>query len=290
MTQITYDLEKLIKQSLENFYERRIAKLSGLKLRQALQKKNPYLFRAIGLEKASELVERLLDDYMSSSDETIFGDAFFEPIAKICSGGVVAPSEGVDVAIETDSAYKAISVKSGPNIFNASQAKRMDDEFLSLQRRIYKLQKKFDPVLGHGYGKKVSLPTKNRHYRVVSGQVLWEELTGDSGFYLKLIDLMCDYPRQHRIEFEKEWDKAVNRFERDILNEFAKPDGSIDWKKLTEFNSGAREATLTKEEVMEAIDKTGNHNPEELQKELLKKREKASLLKIKRFVKEIRNK
>lgn len=242
--QMTYNLEELIKKSLEKFYERRIAKLSGLKLKQALKRKNPYLFRAIGLEKVSELVERLLDDYMSASDETIFGDAFFEPIAKICSGGVVAPSEGIDVAIETDHLYKAISIKSGPNIFNASQVKRMDDEFLSLQRRIHKIQKKFDPVLGHGYGKKVSESTKKRHYRIVSGQALWEELTGDPDFYIKLIELMRDYPRNHRIDFEKEWDKAVNRFERDILNEFALEDGSIDWKKLITFNSGCREAAL----------------------------------------------
>lgn len=285
---MTYDLEELIKKSLEKFYERRIAKLSGLKLRQALKKKNPYLFRAIGLEKVSELVERLLDDYMSASDETIFGDAFFEPIAKICSGGVVAPSEGIDVAIETENLYKAISVKSGPNIFNASQAKRMDDEFLSLQRRIYKIQKKFDPVLGHGYGKKISLPTKNRHYRIVSGQALWEELTGDPDFYIKLIELMRDYPRNHRIDFEKEWDKAVNRFERDILNEFALEDGSINWKKLTEFNSGRQEMALTRDEVIYAIREIKNSDPSEIQKYLLKNREKASLTSVKKIIKEIK--
>jgi hypothetical protein len=282
----------LIKKSLEKFYERRIAKLSGLKLKHALKKKNPYLFRAIGLEKASELVERLLDDYMSSSDETIFGDAFFEPIAKVCSGGVVAPSEGIDVAIETENIYKAISVKSGPNIFNASQAKRMDDEFLSLQRRIYKLQKKFDPVLGHGYGKKISLPTKNRHYRVVSGQALWAELTGDANFYLKLTELMNDYPRNHRIEFEKEWNKAVNRFERDILNEFAMPDGSIDWNKLTEFNSGSPEAKLTKDEVKQAIEEIKRDcirvTNKEIQKQLLKERAKVSLSTINKFVREMK--
>ena len=170
MTKKAYDLEELIKKSLEQFYERRIARLSGLKLREVLRKKNPYLFRAIGLEKVSELVERILEDYMSSSDESIFGDAFFEPIAKVCSGGVIAPSEGVDIAIETDTEYKAISVKSGPNIFNASQMKRMNDEFLSLKRRLYKIQKKFDPVLGHGYGRRISLPTKNRDYRIISGQ------------------------------------------------------------------------------------------------------------------------
>lgn len=232
------ELENLIKESLEEFYTRRIAKLSGLGLRDALKKKNPYLFKAVGVQKASEIVERLLRDYMSSSDEGIFGDAFFEPIAKQVSGGVVAPSEGVDVAVETAVVYKAIAVKSGPNIFNASQSKRMNDEFSSLRSRLMKLQKQFDALLGHGYGRKRGEANQKRIYRIRSGQAFWTELTGDPDFYLDLISLMKDYPKQHRIKFEEEWNKAVNRFEKDFLNEFSTADGEIDWQKFVRFNSG----------------------------------------------------
>lgn len=236
----TKKLELLIRKSLDEFYDRRIRKLSGLKLRDTLRKKNPYLFRAVGIQKASEIVERLLTDYMSSSDEGIFGDAFFEPISKLCSGGHVAPSAGVDVAIESEETYKAIAVKSGPNIFNSSQAKRMNDEFNELRSRMFKLHKQFDALLGHGYGRKSGDPTSKRIYRIRSGQAFWEELTGDSDFYLKLIRLMKDYPTKHRIQFEDEWSKAVNRFEFEFLKEFATTDGGIDWEKLTEFNSGAK--------------------------------------------------
>jgi hypothetical protein len=59
---------------------------------------------------------------------------------------------------------------------------------------------------------------------------------------LKLIRLMRDHPRQHHLRFEKEWNKAVNRFEREFLNEFATPDGGIDWEKLVRFNSGSKES------------------------------------------------
>jgi len=231
-------LETLIRDSLDAFYERRIRKLSGLKLKETLRKKNPYLFRAIGIQKASEIVERLLRDYMSSSDEGIFGDAFFEPISKLCSGGHVAPSGGIDVAIETGNVYKAIAVKSGPNIFNASQSKRMNDEFEELRSRMFKLHKQFDALLGHGYGRKRGEPTAKRLYRIRSGQAFWEELTGDPNFYLKLISLMKNHPTKHRVEFEAEWAKAVNRFEREFLEEFATRDGGIDWEKLAQFNSG----------------------------------------------------
>lgn len=234
------ELESLIKRCLDEFYRRRLQRLTSLQLKDALRKKNPYLFKAIGVQKASEIVEELLRAYMSSSDEGIFGDVFFEPIAKLCSGGTVSPTEGVDVAIETDTAYKAVSVKSGPNIFNASQAKRMNDEFQSLRSRMYKVQKQFDALLGHGYGRKTGEPTPKRIYRIRSGQAFWEELTGDPDFFIKLVTLMRDYPAGHRPVYQEEWGKAVNRFVLEFLQEFSAPDGGIEWVKLVEFNSGAR--------------------------------------------------
>lgn len=232
------ELEDLIRRSLDEFYKRRIKKLSELKLSNVLRKKNPYLFRAIGIEDPVEVVEVLLQAYMSSSDETIFGDAFFEPIAKLCSGGIVSPSEGVDIAIETDAVYKAIAVKSGPNIFNSSQAKRQDQEFKSLRSRLLKLHKQFDALLGHGYGRKYSDPTDNRVYRIRSGQAFWEELTGDPEFYLRLIHLMRDHPKQHRVEFQEAWIAARSRFINDILRNFGTPKSTIDWDRLLRYNSG----------------------------------------------------
>src|SRR5438128_2394097 len=87
------ELEDLIRQCLDVFYKRRIKKLSELKLSNVLRKKNPYLLRAMGVQNAAEIVSEILKAYMSSSDETIFGDAFFEPLAKLCSRGVISPSE-----------------------------------------------------------------------------------------------------------------------------------------------------------------------------------------------------
>lgn len=49
---------------------------------------------------------------------------------------------------------------------------------------------------------------------------------------------MGHYASKHRPDFEQEWDKAINRFERDFLNNFGNPDGSINWEKLVRFNSG----------------------------------------------------
>jgi hypothetical protein len=236
---MTYEeIEVLVRNCLLSFYQRRISKLSGLQLQTALRKKNPYLFRAIGIQTANDIVAQILQAFMSSSDETIFGNEFFEPLAKKISGGTVSGSEGVDIVIETDTKYTAISVKSSPNAFNSSQAKRMNDEFNKLRSRMLKIQKQFDPMLGHCYGKVNSEP-KQYTYRRRSGQVFWEEISGDPDCYLKIMQLMGDLPNEHLTRYREEYEKALNRFTRDFLNDFATTDGEIDWDKLLIFNSGS---------------------------------------------------
>jgi hypothetical protein len=237
-------LEKLVLDSLERFYERRLAKLKKLDLRHILRRKNPFLFRALGFTKASELVERLLESYIWSSDEGIFGDAFFEPIAKEVSGGVISPSEGVDIAIETETRYKAISVKSGPNIFNASQKKKQNQQFMELRSRLLKSGKQFDALLAACYGRVSKEPSDRYIYRIRSGQVFWEEITGDPDFYLKLHHLMGEHPLVHRPNHQKIWAAAVNRFTVQLVQDFGFETGEIDWDKIVQFNSAKEPPVL----------------------------------------------
>jgi hypothetical protein len=51
---------------------------------------------------------------------------------------------------------------------------------------------------------------------------------------------MKDYPLTHRAVYEDEWNKAINRFEREFLNDFSLSDGRIDWEALLRFNSGSK--------------------------------------------------
>jgi len=233
----TRELEILIAKCLQDFYDRRLQKLHKLKLRTFLQRKNPYLFRAMGIQKAPEIIERLLADYLGASDETIFGDAFFEPIARIASGGVVSDGAGIDFIIETPQRIMAVALKSGPNPFNSSAKKRQSQEFLAVRNRLYKIQKQFDAVLGHAYGRRKSNSTTELAYRDSSGQAFWTEITGDADFYLKLIRLMKDSPLNHRKQYNTAWDSAINRFTAEFVTDFCFTDGAIDWEKLAQFVS-----------------------------------------------------
>ena len=67
-----------ITQYVENnigiFHQKRIDSLKRLKLKTVLKKKNPYLFKAKYLLTAEQIVKGLTDAFISSNEETIFGD------------------------------------------------------------------------------------------------------------------------------------------------------------------------------------------------------------------------
>lgn len=235
------ELIAIVSDALNEFYRRRIAKLSTLKLRHTLRRKNPYLFHAIGAADASEIVEMILSAFMSSSDEGIFGDAFFEPVAKAVSGGHVSPSEGVDIAIEKERAYSAVAVKSGPSVFNAQSRRRQNQDFQSLRNRLYRLQKHFEAIVGYAYGRKISEPNESKIFRELSGQAFWAVLTGEKDFYIRIIEAMKSKPQEHKVQYQEEWIKAKNRFVAEFTQEFCLPSGEIDWRKIVEFNSGCKD-------------------------------------------------
>ena len=55
---------------------------------------------------------------------------------------------------------------------------------------------------------------------------------------IKIIDYMGTMPEQYVAEYKESYNKAANRLVREFSNSFCKEDGSIDWEKLVEFNSG----------------------------------------------------
>ncbi len=161
-------IEALAQAALDDFYDRRIAKLDGLRLADVLKTKNPYLFRAIGIETPAEMVASLLQAYMSSSEETIFGDAFFEPIVLGVTGGQPSSGEGLDVDYETDEEFVVIAVKSGTKWGNSQQRVRLRDNFAKA-RHIYgtrRSSKRFVALLGQCYGTEVLQPTPEKPFLI----------------------------------------------------------------------------------------------------------------------------
>lgn len=239
-TGFRYDEEQMKKvaaEALNGYYVALRAKIDSLDLRSVIKKKNPYLYRAKGMGKAADIVSALVDAYISSSEETIFGSSFFEPIAIAASGGRKSTAEGLDLEIDLEgNICYAIAVKSGTAAFNDSSKKKQKENFESAVSRGIQGNILVKPIIGYGYGRKTQ--RKQMIYQEIAGQAFWELITGDSEFYKKLIDYMGDAPEENCKEFVKSIEKTKNRFTIEFIKDFCDPDGAIDWDKLVQFNSG----------------------------------------------------
>lgn len=235
-------LEQKVGELLQTLYQKRLAALQELKLGDLL-KKNPYLYRALGLSRPADLIEQLLIARISSSDETIFGNDFFEPLAVFAAQQAqssaqvtVGAGAGQDIAIETAREYLAISVKSGTNIFNSQSEKGQSAEFNQLQARLKKLGKMFRPIIGYGYGRK-SAPKKASPVERLAGQQFWELLTGETDFYLRISRAMEAFATTHATEFKLSLDAKLNALLREFMIDFVETTGQIRWDAVVAFSS-----------------------------------------------------
>lgn len=227
--------------ALETFYGTLIEKIDELDVMKVMKRKNPYLYRAKAMENASEIVDSVLSAFVSSSEETIFGNCFFEPIAIAASGGNKALAEGIDIMIQDNDSNTiyAVAVKSGPSVFNADSKKRQEQNFMAASKLAQQAKARYEAYIGYCYGKKKdSGRGKPKMYQELAGKRFWAELTGDEDFYIKIIGFMGTMPEQYIASYKESYNRASNRLVREFSNEFCKDDGSIDWEKLVEFNSG----------------------------------------------------
>lgn len=249
-------LEKQLAELLDTFYAKRKGTLKNLQLIPTLKRKNPYLYRATGVATGSEIIKQVMAAFISSSDETIFGNEFFEPLAKWAAiesakardntTVTVGGAAGVDIAVEDAVCYIALAVKSGTKVFNTQSRSHQETEFQALRSRLSKIKKQFRSVVGYGYGRKAKRISAARNYEEVAGQDFWELVTGEADFYLRIMKCMEEKPKEHAAEFKAELAKTENRLVKEFLFHFSNDDGSIAWEKLTKFNSGAEQMKLQK--------------------------------------------
>lgn len=239
-----YDEKAIIEtmaKSLGLFYASLIARINELHIKDVMKRKNPYLYKAKAMQSAAEIVESVLSAYVSSSEETIFGNYFFEPIAIAASGGNKALAEGIDIMVHDKEAntITAYAVKSGTAVFNADSKKRQEQNFLAAGKLAQQAKARYEAIIGYGYGKKKDTGRgAPRIYQELAGKAFWARLTGDDDFYLKLIKYMGDIPDKYAALYKESYNKASNRLLKEFTTQFCFDDGEIDWNKLVEFNSG----------------------------------------------------
>jgi hypothetical protein len=231
-------LEHVIQSALGEFYRRRLEQFNDLNIRKIIKGKNPYLFRAIGINAPQKFIDSILSAYLSSSDEGFFGDSFFEAAAIGISTGRKSISDSVDFELEIEGLLRAYAVKSGPKVFNGQSRRKQIQAFEEARRRMQ--GRPFEAIVGYGYGQRCAPPKGKKNFREVSGQAFWEEISGDPEMYKSIFALLAKKVDEHGEVYKKAYGELVAKLTNEFMSEFATADGQIDWDKLLAFNSGKK--------------------------------------------------
>jgi hypothetical protein len=229
-----------VNENIVDFHGHRIRLLEELKLDKLLTK-NPYLFRAKSITTASELMTGLLDAFLSSSEEKLFGD-FLERlavfVAEMTCGGHKSTAPGVDLEFINNGIHYVISIKSGPSWGNSSQQDKLEQDLKNAVIRVKQSRRgaNVQPVLGICYGK--TKTSYLRGYMKVVGQNFWYLISEDRDLYTDIIEPIGYRAKDHNEAFHAAKGRVTNRFTKQFIDRFCDADGTIEWVKLVEFNSG----------------------------------------------------
>ncbi len=230
-----------VEQNIEQFHQNRIKKLETLRLKTILSKKNPYLFKAKYYVTAQDIVKSLTDAFLSSAEETIFGD-WMEGLAIFVNqqvyGGWKSSAKGVDLEFDKEGIRYIVSIKSGPNWGNSSQINKLKEDFKSAKKtlRTSRSNLMIEAVNGCCYGKDNN-PDKGDYIKYC-GQDFWYFISGENTLYVDIIEPLATKAKERNEEFQKRYAQMINVFTKEFIDDFCKESGEIDWEKLVEFNSG----------------------------------------------------
>ena len=234
------DIREYVNENIVDFHRRKIKSLEELRLEKLLTK-NPYLFKAKNIDTAGELITNLLEAFLSSSEEKLFGD-FLEGLAvfiaqKTCEGHK-STAPGVDLEFFNRSVHYVVSVKSGPNWGNSSQQTKLERDLQTAVARVKQLKRgtNIQPVLGICYGK--TKTSYVRGYLKVVGQNFWYLISENKDLYTDIIEPIGHRAKEHNENFIGERSRVINLFTKQFIDRFCDSTGAIDWVKLVEFNSG----------------------------------------------------
>ena len=234
-------VEHWVNENIVNFHEKKLRSIEGLKLAKLL-KKNPYLFKAKNIARASELVDGFLDAFLSSSEEKLFGN-FLENlavfIAQQTSQGHKSTAAGVDLEFISKGIHYAVSVKSGPSWGNSSQQEQLAKDLNNAVRRVKQSNQSANvqPVLGICYGK-VRTTNHSKGYLKVVGQNFWYLISENRDLYTDIVEPIGYEAQRHNDQFLRAKGNVANRLTKQFIDGYCDESGAIDWLKLVQSTSG----------------------------------------------------
>lgn len=236
------EIFQYVEDNIGSFHLKRLKSLESKKLDDLLKRKNHYLFRAKNILTAETLVKTIYDAFLSSQEETLFGD-FLENLAifvcqRVYNGQRLLPGLGIDLIFEKSNKIYMVEIKSGPNWGNSSQISKMKQNFLKLKEQLLKKDARINSddiiaVNGCCYGK---CRKRQKDYLKLCGQEFWEFISGNVNLYVEIIEPLGHRAKARNDEFAESYAQVINKFTLEFGQRYC-TDGKIDWVKLIQLIS-----------------------------------------------------
>lgn len=244
-------IRQYIEQEVIVFHDTRLHQLQRLQFSKVFTRRNPYLFRAKNLLVASDVVQYAVDSFVTSGEETQFGNLLERVAVHICYEcfGGVKPTDvpSIDLEFERENVFYTVSIKSGPNWGNSDQKKRMGSNFRDRITQLQRFHSTVVAVNGVCYGKstepqqsvtfKQGGQTYEQPYLKLCGQQFWEHISGIDTLYVDIIEPLGHRAKEKTAAFERERAALLNRFTHEFTAAFCNSDGSINWSQLVSYGS-----------------------------------------------------
>ncbi len=200
--------------------------------RQLIARKNPYLYRSSGILFIDELVDRALTDFVSSSTEGTFGSAL-DRVARRLPGNTPATGGEADLQRIKGDVAEIYTIKSGPAGFNSASWTTTKNNMLRAKTSLELAGYRVQLYVGFVYGRKVTSTDRNSGIVRLSSKEFWGKITGDPGFYRKLLDACACIAPLYQADIqaarERLLSEAILHFTVSGQREAAK---LIDWDKV----------------------------------------------------------
>lgn len=225
------------------FHEKRINKLQEMSLDTILARKNPYLYKAKNLNTPEALVGSIATAYMSSAEESIFGN-WLEELAKyvnaVVYGGYKSSAKGVDLEFDNGGVHHFVSIKSGPNWCNSQSLAELKKDFVAAVRvfntsRSHKVPTRC--IEGCCYGKASRTYNDSTHEKLC-GEDFWTFISGESSMYVDLIEPLGAEAKGKNDLYDKEYQKMITKFTCEFATKYCdSQSGLIKWDEIVKLAS-----------------------------------------------------
>ena len=212
-----------VEKNIGEFHKARIAKLQSINLKELLSRKNPYMYKAKNIVTAGQMVESLASAYMSSAEESIFGN-WMEGIASFVAekvyDGHKSAAEGIDLEFDKEGVHYFVSVKSGPSWSNSTSMKKQKEQFRTAVR-VFNTSRKPVPTM------------------CIEGCCYL--ISGEPTLFVDIVEPLGFKAKEKNEEYYQEYGRMINKFTQEFIAEYCDEKGNINWDKIVRMNAAIKQ-------------------------------------------------